>query len=250
MSRRDTGRVDRGGAATCRPRGARHGGPEDLGGGFEGPRNLGGGHGHRLLSTVVQRLDQILHSRHCSEWRLEGLITALWALAAALDPRAPRPGASRGPGAAGVPTRHGDGAGDHRLSRRPTSRRPSRRGTPGGCAGGDGRSAVSPARGRRRGRAGRRPRRHRHARPGPRRPPCSSARERDDAVPAGTGLAAARKEAARARGASIRVVCGRGRNPTLSPIRVTVFRFRRRGPSGPAPATGPAGRRTGRASPA
>ena len=47
-----------------------------------------------------------------------------------------------------------------------------------------------------------------------------------------------------------RVVCGRGRDPTLSPIRVTVFRFRRRGPSGPAPATGPAARRTGRASPA
>ena len=48
----------------------------------------------------------------------------------------------------------------------------------------------------------------------------------------------------------LRVVCGRGRNPTLSPIRATSCRFRRRGPSGPAPATRPAGRRTGRASPA
>ena len=47
-----------------------------------------------------------------------------------------------------------------------------------------------------------------------------------------------------------RVVCGRGRDPTLSPIGGAVFGFRRRGPSGPAPATGPAGRRTGRASPA
>ena len=48
----------------------------------------------------------------------------------------------------------------------------------------------------------------------------------------------------------IRVVCGRGRNPTLSPPGVTVFRFGSRGPSVPARATGPAGRRTGRASPA
>ena len=47
-----------------------------------------------------------------------------------------------------------------------------------------------------------------------------------------------------------RVVCGRGRNPTLSPPDVAVVGFRSPGPSGPAPATGPAGRRTGRASPA
>ena len=75
--------------------------------------------------------------------------------------------------AAGAPTRHGDGRGHPpTISRRPTSRRSgisdtvSRRAPPGGCAGGDGRSAVpSLARGRRRGRAGRRPRRHRHARP-------------------------------------------------------------------------------------
>ena len=47
-----------------------------------------------------------------------------------------------------------------------------------------------------------------------------------------------------------RVVCGRGRNPTLSPPDVEIFGFRSPGPSGPAPATGPAGRRTGKASPA
>ena len=35
-----------------------------------------------------------------------------------------------------------------------------------------------------------------------------------------------------------RVVCGRGRNPTFSPPRVTVLRLRMRGPSGPAPAAG------------
>ena len=41
-----------------------------------------------------------------------------------------------------------------------------------------------------------------------------------------------------------------GRNPTLSPPDVAVVGFRNPGPSGPAPATGPVGRRTGRASPA
>ena len=49
-----------------------------------------------------------------------------------------------------------------------------------------------------------------------------------------------------------RVVCGRGRNPTLSrcppSVAVQALRFRRRGPSGPAHATGPAVRRTCRAS--
>ena len=52
----------------------------------------------------------------------------------------------------------------------------------------------------------------------------------------------------------LRVVCGRGRNPTLSRcppgVAVQALRFRRRGPSGPAHATGPAVRRTCRASPA
>ena len=52
----------------------------------------------------------------------------------------------------------------------------------------------------------------------------------------------------RARAGPERVVCGRGRNPTLSPPGVAVFGFRSPGPSGPAPATGPAGRSTGRAS--
>ena len=51
-----------------------------------------------------------------------------------------------------------------------------------------------------------------------------------------------------------RVVCGMGRDPTLSGCRSRVavqgLQFRRRGPSGPARATGPAVRRTGRASPA
>ena len=50
----------------------------------------------------------------------------------------------------------------------------------------------------------------------------------------------------------VRVVCGRGRNPTLSRyppgVAVQALRFRRRGPSGPAHATGPAVRRTCRAS--
>ena len=52
----------------------------------------------------------------------------------------------------------------------------------------------------------------------------------------------------------VRVVCGRGRNTTLSRCRPSVavqaLRFRRRGPSGPAHTTGPAVRRTCRASPA
>ena len=54
----------------------------------------------------------------------------------------------------------------------------------------------------------------------------------------------------------MRVVCGRGRNPTLrsstcsAGVEVAVLRFRWRGPSRPARATDPAARRTCRASPA
>ena len=69
----------------------------------------------------------------------------------------------------------------------------------------------------------------------------------------GPVVAPAPRRSCPARTGPRRVVCGRGRNPTLSGFRARVavqgLRFRRRGPSGPAVATRPGDRRSGRASP-